>query len=74
MKIIKVIYLSATNTLGTRLKATDGEGNTLTESMDYSKRVREQAESIANKLCKKMSWDVTLQGGIYKNEHYFTMS
>ena len=71
MKAIKVKYISATNTKGSRTKATDGDGNSVTLAFDYSLNDGELFKATAVALCKKMDWDTDLVGGGYKNDHYF---
>ena len=58
MKAIEVKFLPAQNVRGSRLKATDGDGNSKTISYPDDKRMGEEAHFEAVKaLCAKMEWD-----------------
>ena len=71
MKAIKVSFLQSTARKPLRLKATDGEGHSITESYDYIDADL-QAEELAKKLTKKLGWKpYQLISGSYKNEWYF---
>jgi hypothetical protein len=78
MKIIKVKYLPATNTKGSRYKASikDSKGiiASITEGMNYHESVPQQGYALAEKLIKKMEWDAEIIGyGIYGDDTYFTI-
>lgn len=63
-KSIAVKYLPATNFRGARLKASDGDGNSITVSYDYGASRDERPQVAARALCEKMKWTGTLiQGG-----------
>ena len=73
MKAIKVSFVQATNKRPVRLRATDGEGHSLTQSYDYYVNIDEQAFELAKKLIKKLEWKpYQLSIGSYKNDWYVT--
>lgn len=55
MQAIEVRYLSATNTLGTRLKAECFSG-THTAGRDYSLEVEDDELRVAELLAQKLGW------------------
>ena len=70
MKAIKVSFLQTTASRPCRLRATDGEGHSLTEPYDYID-ADEQALNLAKKLIKKLEWKpCKLEIGSYKNDWY----
>ncbi len=70
MKAIKVSFLHATNRRPCRLRATDGEGHSLTETYEYID-ADQQAFELAKKLIKNWSGSPRkLAIGTYKNEWY----
>ena len=78
MKAIKISYLPATNTKGTRLKASikDGMGNikSLTVSRDYEMNDDEQVKKLAKQFIKDMDWDCKISGiGVYNEDYYITL-
>lgn len=71
MKAIEVKYLPATNTRGSRLKAsTLTQGQSMTESIDSSINSDKQALQLAYKLCNRMEWNVLLNGGQFPDGTY----
>jgi 7-cyano-7-deazaguanine synthase in queuosine biosynthesis len=78
MKIIKVQYLPATNTKGSRYKASikDSKGiiASITEPFNYGNSMQKQEKELAEKLIKKMEWDAEIIGfGVYGDDTYFTI-
>lgn len=70
MKAIKVSFVQATNKRPCRLRATDGEGHSLTETYNYE-NIDQQAFELAKKLIKKLEWKPhNLAMGSYKNDWY----
>ena len=59
MKAILVKYLGPTNTRGTRLKASDLDGNAVTIPYPYALPRGEGKAHAARLLCAKMQWDST---------------
>ena len=75
MKAIIVKYLGATDTKGTRLKASDGDNNQLTLSRDYSLDFDKDARRVAEAFINKMGWNVVISGqGGLKNSEVFTIT
>jgi hypothetical protein len=67
MKSIITKTLPVTNTKGLRLKADDGDGNTITTSYNYGLDPMENHRAAAIALANKKSWTGTLQGGYTKD-------
>lgn len=63
MKAITVRYIGPTNTRGARMKADDGDGNSVTIPYDYELSREERYRSAARALCEKMNWHGRLCGG-----------
>ena len=63
MKAIRTKYLGATNTRGSRIKADDYDGNSITIGYDYSLDGEELFKKSAVALCSKMGWSEQLIGG-----------
>lgn len=55
MQAIQTKFYGATNTRGTRMKATAGAG-TLTLSYDYGLSLEENHKGAAKALCAKLGW------------------
>lgn len=74
MKAIKVSFLQTTATKQARLRATDGEGHSLTEPYDFE-NADLQALNLAKKLIKKLEWKpYQLQIGSFKGEWFVVQS
>ena len=71
MKAIKTKCLSPTDFKGTRVKASDGDGNNVTLSWDYAHDRPGNHQIAAEELCLKMEWKGTLKGGWFENEMYW---
>jgi hypothetical protein len=56
MKAISTKFLGPTNTKGSRIKAFDGDGNSVTISKDYGLDTYDSHKKAALKLCNKMRW------------------
>lgn len=63
MKAIKTTYHGPTNTKGTRIIASDGDGNQITISRDCAREIVEDHRRAAEALCDKMGWKGKLIGG-----------
>lgn len=61
MKAIQIKYLSPTNTKGSRLKAFTDAGS-ITEALDYSYSIEQQAEKLAARYIKKKNWQSKITG------------
>lgn len=73
MKAIKTTYLVCTNNRGTRIKATDGNKNSVTLSWDHELDADENHKAAAKALCEKMNWKGELIMGGFPdcNVHVF---
>jgi len=71
MKAIQTKYLGATNTRGSRIKASDCDGNSITISYPYELSGEAVFKAAAVKLCEKMGWSDDLLGGGVKNGYVF---
>lgn len=73
MKAIKTTYLGATNTRGSRVKASDLDRNQITLSWNYALNSDENHIAAARALCDKMKWEgKTVMGGFPDcNVHVF---
>ena len=67
MKAISVKYLSPTDHKGARLKATDGDGNSITISYPHEFSPPKCQSQAAVALCRKMGWTGKLQAGCIGN-------
>lgn len=63
MKAITTRWIPATNTKPTRIKARDGDNNSVTISAPNVDADVDAHKVAANQLCDKMNWDGILQGG-----------
>ena len=72
MKAIYIKWFGPTNTKGTRIKASDNDGNSITISRNYEIDSAEQGARAAHALCKKMDWETNLIGNgdvfLFENE------
>ena len=71
MKAIKTKYLGPTDFRGGRMKASDGDGNSITEGYLHEYNPEQNHEIMADALCRKMGWKGTLKGGWFENEMYW---
>lgn len=71
MKAILTKYLPATTHKGSRVKAFDSDGNSLTVAYDSCFSNYHAHERAANLLCKKMGWTGDLIGGGIKTGYAF---
>jgi hypothetical protein len=67
MKAIKTQYKGPTDTNGSRIIASDTQGNRITIPYDYSVNSDQAHEIAAYALCKKMNWTGKLIGGGLKD-------
>jgi len=71
MKAITTKYLGPTTYKGSRIKAFDMDGNSVTMSRDFGKALKENMKMAAYALCDKMGWDIKkdyrLVGGYVKD-------
>jgi hypothetical protein len=71
MKAIQTKYLSCTNNRGSRIKAYDSDGNSVTISYPYELSGQAVHEKAAQALCAKMNWTGKLQGGAINKGYVF---
>jgi len=71
MKAIKTTYHGATNFRGARIKATDGDKNSIWIPYPYELSGEDCHKKAAVELCKKMKWDTDLLGGGLKDCYVF---
>jgi len=69
MKAIMTKYHGPTNTRGSRVSASDSDGNRVSVSFDHSSRDPHDLAVIA--LCKKMGWTGKLVAGGWKHGHVY---
>ena len=74
MKAIITKYLGPTDTKGSRIKADDGDGNTITISYPHELSGEDVHRKAAEALCDKMGWTGELIGGAIKNGYAFVFS
>ncbi len=71
MKAITTKYLGPTNTRGSRIKASDGDGNSITVSYPYELSGEDVHRKAAQALADKMHWAGELAGSAVKNGYAF---
>jgi hypothetical protein len=74
MKAIMTKYLPCTNSKGSRIKASDGDGNSITIGYPHELSGEEVFKKAAIALCDKMQWSNDLIGGGYKGEYVFVFN
>jgi hypothetical protein len=70
-KTIAVEYLPPTNTKGSRLKAFDNNGNSITIGYPFEYSGIQAARVAAEKLMNKMNWKGTLVEGSLEEVYVF---
>lgn len=63
MKAIRTVYFGPGNVRGSRVKASDEDGNSATVSYDHALNGEGNHREAARALCLKMGWDGDLIGG-----------
>ena len=71
MKAITTKYLGPTDTKGSRIVASDEDGNRIILSRKGNGSIEENHRWAAEALCKKMSWEGRLVCGSIKNGYVF---
>jgi len=74
MKAIVTKYHGPTNTRGSRITASDEDGNKITISYPYELSGEAVHRKAAQALCDKMKWSGNLVGGSLKHGYVFTFS
>jgi hypothetical protein len=73
MKAILTKYLPCTNKRGSRIKASDECGNSITISYSHELSGEEVHRAAADELMKKMNWAGRLVCGSLKNNYVFVI-
>jgi len=73
MKAIRTRYHGPTNTRGSRISATDSDGNRVTISYDYSLNSDKLHEKAAYTLMEKMMWPNEVVGGGFGSDTFWIM-
>ncbi len=68
-KAIKTSYIPASNVKGSRVKAVEPDGKSVTVSWDDSLDTLENHAQAAYKLCEKLNWTGKLQPGGLKDSY-----
>jgi len=71
MKAIVTKYHGPTSFKGSRITASDGDGNRITISYTYELSGEAAHRKAAEALCNKMGWTGELVGGSLKNGYVF---
>ncbi len=71
MKAIKTTYKGPTDSRGSRIIASDEDGNRVTISYPYELSGEAVHRKAAEALCAKMEWNGNLAGGSLKNGYVF---
>ena len=71
MKAIVTKYHGPTNARGSRISASDEDGNKVTISYPYELSGEAVHRKAAEALCEKMEWTGNLIGGSLKNGYVF---
>lgn len=74
MKAIKTTYHGPTNTRGSRISATDEDGNRVSIPYPYELIGMDAHAQAALALCEKMEWDWPIIGGGLKNNYVFVFA
>ncbi len=74
MKAIMTKYAGPTNTRGSRITASDEDGNRITISYPYELSGEAVHRKAAEALCSKMGWDGQLASGSLKNGYVFVFT
>ena len=71
MKAIITKYHGPTNTRGSRITASDEDGNRVSIPYPYELSGEAVHRKAADRLCEKMAWTGELVGGAMKNGYAF---
>lgn len=74
MKAIQTKYLPCTDYKGSRIKAYDGDGNSITISYPHELSGMDAHEKAAKALCTKMNWTGKLIGGGLNKGYVFVFA
>jgi hypothetical protein len=73
MKAIRTRYSGPTNTRGSRIHATDADGNRVSISYPYHLNSGEASMLAAYRLMQKMRWPNELVSGGFGHDEYWVM-
>lgn len=73
MKAIRTRYVGPTNTRGSRITATDADGNRVSISYPHQLNSDQAHELAAYTLMRKMRWECELVGGGFNNDEFWVM-
>ena len=73
MKAIRTRYSGPTNTRGSRIHATDSDGNQVSVPHPYHLHHEDAHKLAAYTLMQKMKWPNVLQNGSFGHDEYWTM-
>lgn len=71
MKAIRTRYLGPTNTKGSRIKADDGDGNSMIVSYDHRYGIDENHRLACKALQRKLNWAGRYYGGGMPHSRYW---
>jgi hypothetical protein len=74
MKAIQTKYIGPTNFRGSRIKASDGDKNSITISYPHELSGEDVHRKAAEALRDKMGWTGNLTGGGLKNGYVFVFT
>ena len=74
MKAIETRYIGPTDYRGARIKADDGDGNTITISYPHELSGEDAHRAAAMALCHKMNWGGDMVGGTTKRGYVFVFT
>jgi hypothetical protein len=71
MKAIITKYIGPTDTKGSRIKASDEDGHSITISYPHELSGEAVHRKAAEALCQKMNWKGTMVSGSLRNAYVF---
>lgn len=74
MRAIEAKYHGATNTRGSRISASDGDGNRVSIPYPHELSGEDVHRKAADALCAKMKWSGELVGGATKSGYAFVFT
>ena len=73
MKAIRTRYVGPTNTRGSRIIATDGDGNKVSIGYPHQLSSDNAHQLAAQSLMDKMKWPNKIVGGGFGNDNFWVM-
>ena len=74
MKAIRTKYLGPTNTKGSRIRASDEDGNSITIGYPHELSGEAVHRAAAEALCAKMNWAGAMVAGSLKDGYVFVFT